>query len=116
MIAHETLAGEPVRRNVAGRLTLFTAETTVKKIVKVRWVKPYEAAQNYICIGEVVDETPQYLKVLGKDLSLPQAGRHEGGTGIRHQGALDSLEPHRGGDRAAPGHRLEEPPAQGGRE
>ena len=37
-----------------------------KMVVKVRWLKPYEGAQNHICIGEVLAETPQCLKVLGR--------------------------------------------------
>jgi hypothetical protein len=54
------------RRPHTGRFNLLTGETNVKKVVKVRWVKPYESARNHICIGEVVEETPQYLKVLGR--------------------------------------------------
>ena len=45
---------------------LIAATQTTRMIVKVRWLKPYEGAQNHICIGEVVGETPQYLKILGK--------------------------------------------------
>ena len=48
------------------RFGLVTGKTNMKQIVKVRWVKPYDSAQNHICIGEVVEETPQYLKVLGR--------------------------------------------------
>lgn len=42
------------------------APPTRRKVVKVRWVKPYEGAQNHICIGEVLEETPHYLKILGR--------------------------------------------------
>ncbi len=36
------------------------------KIVKIRWVKAYEGAQNHVCIGRVVAETPNVLKVHGR--------------------------------------------------
>lgn len=31
------------------------------KIVRIRWVKPYPEAHNHIAIGDVLDETPNYL-------------------------------------------------------
>ncbi|MBI5684856.1 MAG: hypothetical protein HZC54_07235 [Verrucomicrobia bacterium] len=42
------------------------AQSGTRMVVKVRWLKPYEGAQNHICIGEVLAETPQCLKVLGR--------------------------------------------------
>ena len=50
----------------AARLTVWTSRTNLMQIVKVRWVKPYEAAQNHICIGEVLEQGAQYLKILGR--------------------------------------------------
>ncbi len=41
-------------------------ESEGPKVVKVRWVKPYEEAQNHVCIGQVLEETPTCLKVLGR--------------------------------------------------
>ncbi|MFA6563278.1 MAG: hypothetical protein WCV00_15320 [Verrucomicrobiia bacterium] len=49
-----------------GYRNLGGANAGTKMVVKVRWLKPYEGAQNHICIGEVLAETPQCLKVLGK--------------------------------------------------
>jgi len=31
------------------------------KIVRVRWVKPYQEAHNHVAIGEVIEETDHYL-------------------------------------------------------
>ena len=46
--------------------SLGGAAAATKMIVKVRWLKPYEGAQNHICIGEVLEETSQCLKILGR--------------------------------------------------
>ncbi len=55
---------------------LWHPESRTRKVVKVRWVKPYEDAQNHVCIGQMIEETPNYLKVLGKTYHFkrPQAG------------------------------------------
>ena len=46
------------------------------RIVKIRWVKAYEGAQNHVCIGQVVEETPNVLKVRGRTWHFrrPQGG------------------------------------------
>lgn len=44
-----------------------------RKVVKIRWVKPYEEAQNHVFIGQVLEETPNYLKVLGKTYHFRKA-------------------------------------------
>ncbi len=36
------------------------------KIVRVRWVKPYQEAHNHVAIGEVQGETPSYLLICCK--------------------------------------------------
>lgn len=46
------------------------------KVVKIRWVKPYEGAQNHICIGEVLEESPNYLKVFGKTFHFRKPQGH----------------------------------------
>lgn len=53
-------AKDTSHRNIGGM------PTATRLVVKVRWLKPYEGAQNHICIGEVLAETPQCLKVLGR--------------------------------------------------
>ncbi|MBI5818435.1 MAG: hypothetical protein HZA88_05565 [Verrucomicrobia bacterium] len=53
-------AKDTSHRNIGG------TPAGTRLIVKVRWLKPYEGAQNHICIGEVLAETPQCLKVLGR--------------------------------------------------
>ena len=37
-----------------------------KQIVKVRWIKQYPGARNHVCVGELLEEAPQYIKVRGK--------------------------------------------------
>ena len=39
---------------------------TNKRIWKIRTVKDYPDAHNHIMIGEVLDETPTYLRVMGR--------------------------------------------------
>ncbi len=53
-------AKDTSHRNIGG------TSAGTRLVVKVRWLKPYEGAQNHICIGEVLAETPQCLKVLGR--------------------------------------------------
>jgi hypothetical protein len=31
------------------------------KVVRIRWVKPYQEAHNHVAVGEVLCETPHYL-------------------------------------------------------
>ncbi|GEM_PF-4397334 len=49
---------------------------TEPKVVKIRWVKAYEGAQNHVCIGQVVEETPNCRKIQGRTWHFrrPQGG------------------------------------------
>ena len=47
------------------------------KVVKLRWVKPYPTAHNHVAVGDVLQETPEYLVLLCRTYHFgnPVSGR-----------------------------------------
>lgn len=56
------------------------------QVLKIRWIKPYADAHNHILVGQVLEDSPAWLKLVGRTIHYKNSFTtfKQGPVGIRY--------------------------------